>query len=335
MKLKNIVITKTPHRIGLIGGGTDIPAYYEINDGGVINFAINKFIYVTIKQHSHLYKEKYRLNYSRTEICNSISQIQNNIVRESLKYFAIDFPVYVETNSDIPSSSGMGSSSAFTVGLVNSITEFIGLNLSKMEIAEIACDIEINKVRSPIGKQDQYAAAFGGINHFSFKKNNSVVITPIKYNKLFKDAFIENSFILWTDIQRSANEVLIDQESKMHLLHSYYSELNECTNDFHELLQRKESSVEKKDLYDILNNAWSLKQKFSNKINTGKITEIINLIEKYTYHLKICGAGGGGFIYMNLNKIHSEQVKNLIKLNNFSTEKIDVCNRGTEVIYKG
>jgi D-glycero-alpha-D-manno-heptose-7-phosphate kinase len=333
MKLKEIVISKTPHRIGLIGGGTDLPSFYKKYGGNAINFAINKFIYVTVKRHSHLYNEKVRINYSRTEICESIEKIENNIVRECLKYFSIDFPIYVETNSDIPSSSGLGSSSAFTVGLVNAISELQNLNLSKSEIAEISCGIEIDKVGSPIGKQDQYAAAFGGINLFSFEKNNQVKISPIFNTKLFQTAFIENSYILWTNIQRSANEVLADQNSNFKKNIHYYKELKSLCLDLFEILNNQDKDTEIDEFYSILNKAWHLKQNLSSKITNMQLLQIIKKILPCASHLKIAGAGGGGFIYMNLNTYGKDNFKEVLSKYNF--EKLDICNRGTEIIYRG
>lgn len=333
MKLKEIVISKTPHRIGLIGGGTDMPSFYRNYGGNVINFAINKFIYVTVKRHSHLYNEKVRINYSRTEICESIDAIDNNIVRECLKYFSIDFPIYVETNSDIPSSSGLGSSSAFTVGLVNSISELLNLNLSRTEIAEISCEIEIDKVKSPIGKQDQYAAAFGGINLFSFEKNNLVKISPIINSKIFRSAFIENSYILWTNIQRSANVVLTDQNANLIKNIHHYKEINTLCLDFFQIINNQGKDSEIEDLYSILNKAWCLKQKLSSKITNKELLQIINNLSPSASHLKIAGAGGGGFIYINLNEFGRDNLKEALSKYNF--EKLDICNRGTEIIYRG
>ena len=329
MKNKNIVISKTPHRVGLIGGGTDLPLYFRENAGAVINFTIDKYIYVILKRHSTFYNEKFRINYSKTEITDNVNQIENNIVRETLKYFSIDFPIYIETNSDIPSSSGMGSSSAFCVGLINCISDLLYLNLSRLDIAEIACDIEINHVGSPIGKQDQYAASFGGINLFRFFKNGKVTIDPISKTPLFEKALINNGYLLWTNIQRDANSVLNRQNSLIKNKSMLYNQLTDLTESLYEIIYDKKLSVE--DIYILLRKAWEIKKNLSDTILNIKLNSVIDDITQISQHHKITGAGGGGFIYLNPFDANSEQFINLSK--KYSIEKFNLCTKGTEIIY--
>ena len=151
-----MIISKTPLRISYFGGGTDIPIFYTKNKfGSVLNSTINKFIYVTIKKQSKFFYEKYRLNYSKAELVNDVNKIKNPIIRESIKFLNIQDNIYISTISDIPSSTGLGSSSSFCVGLLNALHKFKGETISKHQLAEEACHIEVDLLKKPIGKQDQ------------------------------------------------------------------------------------------------------------------------------------------------------------------------------------
>ena len=161
-----VIVTRTPLRISFAGGGTDLPEFYEVEEGAVLSAAVDKYVYVTVKRHSELFNEPIRLNYSRTEQVNSIDEIENNIARECLKFLEIEPPIFISTVADMPASTGMGGSSAFAVGLLNALHAFRGERVTAGQLAEEACYIEMEVLKEPIGKQDQYAAAFGGLNLF-------------------------------------------------------------------------------------------------------------------------------------------------------------------------
>ena len=207
-KMKKIITTATPQRISFAGGGTDINYFYEKHGGLVLSTTIDKFIYVTVKVHNKLFKEKYRLSYSVTEHVNELDEIKNEIARESIRFLGIDEPLYISSTSDLPALSGLASSSCFAVGLLNALHELKDEQVSLAQIAEEACHIEINVLKKPIGKQDQYAAAFGGANLFTFNSDGSVLLAPVT-NPTFFNIF-ENSLLFYTEIQRSADEVLSD-----------------------------------------------------------------------------------------------------------------------------
>ena len=191
-----MIITRTPFRISLAGGGTDIRSYYKIEPGKVINMSIDKYLYVVVKKQLGVVEYKYRINWSTVEFCNKIEQIKHPIVREALKYFKIDFPIEITTFSDVPANTGLGSSSSFTVGLVYALSSFLGLKNSKYNIASTAANIEINLVkRFFIGKQDHFSSSYGGINVFSFYKNEIVNVEPIIYKNSTLSK-LENSLIL-------------------------------------------------------------------------------------------------------------------------------------------
>ena len=174
----NIVVTRTPLRISFAGGGTDLPEFYQVEEGAVLSTAVNKYVYVTVKRHSELFNEPIRLNYSRSEQVNTIAEIENNIARECLKFLKVEPPIYVSTVADMPASTGMGGSSAFAVGLLNALHAFRGERVTAGQLADEACHIEMEILGEPIGKQDQYAAAFGGLNLLRFGRDGRVTVEP-------------------------------------------------------------------------------------------------------------------------------------------------------------
>jgi D-glycero-alpha-D-manno-heptose-7-phosphate kinase len=209
---KKIVVTRTPLRISFFGGGTDISSFYKKYSGDIFSTTINKYIYVTVKEHGKIFSEKYRLNYSISERKKKINDIKNNIIKETIRHLKIHRPLYISSVGDLPSKSGLGSSSSFTVGLIKALYEFESKKISKKELAELACKIEIDILKNPIGKQDQYAAAFGGLNHIAFFKNSGVKVNYKKnYIKFIKKIF-DNSLLLYTGITRKASDILAAQK---------------------------------------------------------------------------------------------------------------------------
>src|SRR3954470_1595848 len=164
-----LIVTRTPLRVSFAGGGTDLAAFYERDYGAVVSTAIANYIYVTVKPHSRLFNEPVRLNYSKSEEVSQIDEIENDIARECLRFMGIEPPIYISTVGDHPASTGLGGSSAFTVGLLNALHAYKGERVTAGTLAEEASHIEIDVLGEPIGKQDQYAAAFGGLNFFVFK----------------------------------------------------------------------------------------------------------------------------------------------------------------------
>ena len=175
-----MIISKTPLRISFAGGGTDLRSFYSKNGfGAVFSTSIDKYIYVIIKSHSELYPEKIRLNYSDTEQVDNIDEIQNPIIRECLKFLNIDEHLYISTVADAPGSSGLGSSSTFCVGLLNALYTYKGDKVNRSKLAEEAAYIEVDVLKRPMGRQDHYAAALGGLNYIRFNADETLTIMPI------------------------------------------------------------------------------------------------------------------------------------------------------------
>jgi D-glycero-alpha-D-manno-heptose-7-phosphate kinase len=305
-----MVVTKTPLRISFFGGGTDIEYFYKKFGGDVFSTTINKYIYVTVKQHGEIFRQTYRLNYSESERKKKLSKIKNDIIRECLKVVKINRPVYISTVGDVPNSSGLGSSSSFTVGLLKALYEFESRKINKKDLAELACKIEINILKNYIGKQDQYAAAYGGLNHISFKKNSKIAVNKKNSYISFLKFLFKNSILLYTGVTRNASNILKSQKKKESI--EKLKIIKKLCNEF---LVIKKSNLTLKNFSKFLDDSWKIKSNLSNKTSNKKIDKIFALSRKYgAQGQKLLGAGGGGFFFLIIKEKEKKLfLKNLSK----------------------
>ena len=295
MKKINLVITKTPLRVSYLGGGTDINYFYKNYGGSVFNCAINKYVYVTVKRHSELYDEKFRLNYSKSENTGSINKIQNRIIKECLKITKITFPIYISTISDIPTGSGLGGSSSFTVGLLKGLYALQEKKITKKKLYNIACMIEIDILKEPIGKQDQIPAVYGGLNFTKFKKNGNIVKKSIDQKKIGRN-FFESSLLVWTKSTRSASKILQHQKKNININLNQLKQIKSNADFFFNIIEMKKK-INMKEFGSLVNDSWKQKKNLSNKITLKNINKIIkDSLKVGCYGAKLLGAGGGGFI---------------------------------------
>ena len=290
------VLSMAPLRISFVGGGTDISTFYRKTPGCVISAAINKYVYVHIKRHDPLFQERYRISYSETEHTQNRNDINNLIVRSCLELLEMDEPLQISTSADLPSNSGLGSSSSFAVALLNGLHKIRGEEVSLVQIAEEASRVEIEILKSPIGKQDQYAAAFGGLNFFEFHGNETVSIDPIYLPDIKPGNFFDNTLMIWTGLSRQANSILADQASRSEVNYEKLFELTKLTRTFRDTLINSPLNWPK--LGEIIYKGWELKQSFSTKIMTNDVKEIISALNNLDCSgYKLLGAGGGGFVF--------------------------------------
>ncbi len=207
-----MIISRTPFRISFAGGGSDLPAFYHREPGAVLSSAINKYMYIAI--HPYFYKGKSLIKYSKTEIVNSINEIQHPLIKQVLKDNDL-MGVDLNSIADIPSGTGLGSSSSFTVGLINAVRAYLGKATSGEKLGRMACEVEIDKVGSPIGKQDQYAAACGGLNFITFYRDESVNVEKIIMNPIKKKELESNLYMFFVGGEHSANAILKEQSQAM------------------------------------------------------------------------------------------------------------------------
>ncbi len=325
-----MIITKTPFRLSFVGGGTDLRSYYKRDFGSVLSCSIDKYLYIMVRKQIGFVEFKYRINWSKVEFCNHIEKIKHPIVREALKLFKFDFPIEISTFSDIPANAGLGSSSAFAVGLVSALSSLQGKKLNKHEIASLAAHLEINILKRPVGKQDHFASSYGDMNIIKFYKNETVKVQPIKPKKeLLKD--LEDKLLLfYTSQQRDAAKILKNQNSPSHKQIVILDKMKSQVLSLKEVLNGKRNI---KDFGIILKDSWILKKKISKSISSKKINDYFNLAMKAgAVGGKILGAGGGGFLLLYVDKINQKKVINaLSKLHrvNFKFEK-----KGTILSYQ-
>ncbi len=285
-----MVITQTPLRMSFFGGGTDLPDFYSRHRGAVLSTTIDKYIYIIVKPR---FDDLIVLNYSEREKVGKVEDIRHNIFREALRYAGVGCGVEITSIGDIPSSgSGLGSSSAFTVGLLGALFAYKGEAKGPKDLAEAACSIEIDILKEPIGKQDQYAASFGGFKRYRFARDGSVEVEPIPMGY---DAFLalqRSCLLYYTNVTRKASSVLSDQKSRI-------ATTTDSLRRLARLAESLDEAFEKGDIQTIgrkLDENWREKKKLSGKVSSGEIDAIYDRgLDAGAIGGKLLGAGGGGF----------------------------------------
>ncbi len=305
-----MIITRTPLRISFAGGGTDLPEFSEKYSGAVLSSAIDKYIYVTVKRHSEIFGEKYRLNYSETEHVDHLDQIKNAIARECIRLLDVKFPLYISTVADLPAYSGLGSSSSFAVGLLNALHAMKDERASAGQLAEEAAKIEIEILKRPIGRQDQYAAAFGGLNFISFNPGARVSIEPQHLANGKIDQLFKNIQMFWTGIIRDSSSVLTEQKNNIGGTIEYLKAMKEHASELRNMIQ-KDFSMEK--FSKLLDESWQLKCKLASGITNDQIENWYKKgIEAGAMGGKLCGAGGGGFLLFIVEPDQQARVRSVL-----------------------
>lgn len=306
-----MIISKTPVRISLFGGGTDYPEYFNYNDGCVLNFAIQYYSYVTVRSLHKFSKNNYFLSYKNIENVSSLNQIQHPSIKNCLKYLNFKTPVQIHYSGDLPAKSGLGSSSSFTVGLLNALYNFNKKKNSKKNLARDAIYIERELNKERVGFQDQIICSYGGIKKIKFSHYNDFKVKNINLsNKIIEE--IESSImIIFTNTERYADKILKEQiqNTKKKLINSQLRELKFITKKAINLVEK---NFDMNELAILLNESWRLKKNLSNKITTSSIDELYEYcLTKGAKAGKLLGAGGGGFLLLvgenntlnNLSKI--------------------------------
>jgi len=326
-----MIISRTPFRISFAGGGSDIESYYAISEGAVLSASINKYSYILIhKLFSSHYK--YSLKYSITENINSYSEISHPIFKEVLSNFEIKDSIEITSIADIPSGTGLASSSAFSASLISAINFLLDNKTNKKELAEKVCDLEINKLNEPIGKQDQYACVFGGLNFFTFSNSGGVKREKILLSNDEINYFDNNLMLFYTGLQRKTSSILSIQNSN---IKKKSIEFNNMQKSVELAYAMKDNLLFKNfDAFgENLHKAWTLKKTFSKSITNSNIDHYYNLaINNGALGGKISGAGGGGFlmIYCPIEK----QLKVREALSDLNELNFNFENLGNKIVTK-
>jgi len=328
-KFPRFVTTITPQRISFAGGGTDFPDFFLRHGGAVVSATINQFAYVTVKRHSKIFREQYRLSYSITEHVNEIDLIENDIARECLRLLNVDPPLFVSTASDLPLSSGLGSSSSFAVGLLLALHTLRGESVTAGQLAEEACHVEIDVLGKPIGKQDQYAVAFGGLNYYEFRKDGRVRVESLWHSQSSALSVFDSSLLFWTGIERRAEDILSEQKSNIPKRIDSLVKMTELAYRCRMSFLTSENLV--LDLAEIVNESWGQKRNFATTVSSEFLDDAVSrAIGAGALGSKLVGAGGGGFLYVLANK--SEQEKIGQALFDMSPVNFGYCPSGARVL---
>jgi D-glycero-alpha-D-manno-heptose-7-phosphate kinase len=286
-----VIITQTPLRIGLLGGGTDLPDYYRERGGRVLNCAIDKYIYVIVKQR---FDDEIYINYSKKEIVKRVEDIEHELVREAMLMTGVTGGVEITTLADIPSAgSGLGSSSSVTVGLLHALYAYQGQQVSAAELAERACTIEIERCGKPIGKQDQYIAAFGGIRDLRFGPGEEVTADELHLDPAYRRSLQRQILLFYTGITRSANTILAEQNANIKTTHAELDLLRDLAGQAVGLLSGGQVDA----LGPMVRESWEAKRKLACGVSNEEIDlAIARALSAGATGVKVTGAGGGGFL---------------------------------------
>lgn len=286
-----MIITQTPLRIGLIGGGTDLPGYYQEHGGRVLNCAIDKYIYVIVKQR---FDDDIYVNYSKKEIVSRAEDLEHELVREAMLMTGVMSGVEITTLADIPSAgSGLGSSSAVTVGLLHALFAYQGRQVSAEELAERACTIEIERCGKPIGKQDQYIAALGGIRDMRFGPGTNVVAEDIRLSAAERWALQHQIMLFYTGITRSADSILTEQNANIAATRPLLDLLRDLAGFAVDRLRGGDIDA----IGAAMRESWEAKRKLASGVSNGQVDiAVARALDAGASGAKLTGAGGGGFL---------------------------------------
>jgi len=306
-----MIISRTPLRMSFVGGGSDLPDFYRRHGGAVLSTAIDKYIYVNVNKK---FDDGIRIAYSKTEEVTSVDRIEHRLVREALKFLQLDGGLEITTIADIPSrGTGLGSSSSFAVGLLHALNAFRGRYVSSDQLGRDSCHVEIQLCGEPIGKQDQYAAAFGGFNLIEFKPDESVVVSPVICERATMQEIEASILVFYTGITRSASAVLRQQaedvasDARKQQVLARMAGLSYALRD--ELHRNNPAAAG-----EILHENWELKKSVSSAVSSGEIDEWYAAARRAgAVGGKILGAGGGGFLMLYAPKDAHEEIKSVLQ----------------------
>ena len=325
-----MIITRTPFRVSFAGGGSDLPSFYRRHEGCVLSMTINKYMYVSV--HPTFNRDETVVKYSRTEIVRDVRAIQHPIARQLLLDYGMD-GVEIVSTADVPSGTGLSTSSAYTVGLIHALSAFRGKLRSQERIAREACELEIEKLGEPIGKQDQYGTAVGGLKFIRFKSDDTVEVEPLIVSRKTLETLEENLLLFYTGMTHCAGEILQEQSRNVASEEQKYQNLVRMTQLAYEMRE----SVVTGDLDrfgQILNENWLLKRELASSISNDRIGKYYDLaMDSGALGGKLLGAGGGGFLLFYCPKERQKRLRSA--LSDLWELPFAMETSGTKIIYVG
>jgi D-glycero-alpha-D-manno-heptose-7-phosphate kinase len=325
-----MIISKTPFRISFFGGGTDYPVWYKQHNGAVLSTTINKYCYITCRELPPFFQHKFRIVYSKSENTPDIDSIQHPSVRETLKFLQVERGLEIHHDADLPARSGLGSSSSFTVGLLNAVYALNGQMRSKTQLAEEAIHIEQNLIKENVGSQDQVAAAFGGFNRFDFLKDGSFQAKPVIISREKLDFFQSHFLFFFTGINRFASKIAKEQIKNTPEKSKQLDRMYDMVDESLSIIQDFENNSDK--FGQLLHDAWQLKRELSSQITNPQIDKMYDTaMQAGALGGKLVGAGGGGFILFYVKPEKQAKVRESLK--NLLYVPIEFENTGSQIIF--
>jgi D-glycero-alpha-D-manno-heptose-7-phosphate kinase len=321
-----MIISQTPYRVSFAGGGTDLPAFYEREPGAVLSVGFNQHMYVTV---SPRFEASTRVAYTKTEIADSIDDIQHTIAREALRMTGLGRHLEITTIGDVPAGTGLGSSSSLAVGLLNALYAYRGQVSSPHKLAEEACRIEIDILKKPIGRQDQYAAAFGGLNYVRFNSDHSVDVEPVPHKPETLNEIERRALLLYTQQQRDADVILQKQSQGTA---DRFTVLRQMRDLAAEMRQTVSGRGDVDEFARLLHEGWLLKRSLGFGIATAQIDDWYEAARSAgAQGGKLLGAGGGGFLLLLAPPERHEAIRE--KLGRPRELPFAIDRRGSRIIF--
>lgn len=325
-----MIISRTPFRISFFGGGTDYPVWYKEHGGRVLATSINKYCYITLRYLPPFFNYKYRIVYSKQEIVKNISEIQHPSVRETLRFMNWDRGVEIHHDADLPARTGLGSSSAFTVGLLNALYALKGKMVTKRQLALEAIHIEQDRIKENVGSQDQATAAFGGFNRIEFGGQQHIQVKSITLNAEKIQLFQDHLMLFFTGFARTASKIAGEQIKKTPEKKSELKRMAEIVDEAISILNGNSSDIT--DFGRLIHETWMIKRSLTNKVTTPYIDKIYETaIKAGALGGKLLGAGGGGFTLFFVKPESQPKVKEKLKELLYVPFKFE--NLGSQIIY--
>lgn len=292
-----MILVRTPFRLPLGGGGTDLPAYYQKFGGYLVTAAINKYMFISINQPALVDRIKVKYSKSESVGLGELDKIQHDIARETLRYLGLNQPIEITSTADLSAGTGMGSSGSYTVGLLNGLNIMLRRHISVHELADEACKVEMELAKKPVGKQDQFAAAFGGIKVLEIDQAGAVKVSKLELDHEIVNELENRLMMFYTHVERDASEILAEQGKKV------TADESAATNSMHRIKEigvQSGEALQKGDVTafgKLMHEHWAEKKKISSKMSMKKIDEYYDTAMKCgALGGKIMGAGGGGFM---------------------------------------
>lgn len=323
-----MIISRTPLRVSLFGGGSDLKVFYDKTPGLVLSTAITQYIYITVNQK---FDDLIRISYSKTEIVDSVDKIEHNIIREALRIVGIEKGIEIVYMGDVPLGSagtGLGSSSALAVGVLNALYAYLGKHVDAETLAQQSCQIEINILKNPMGKQDQYASAYGGLNTIQFNADESVFVDPVIFTEQTKMNLQSKFLMFYTGLERLSSSILGSQQSNISNNFQQISEVVSLAKEGIRALRNNETAM----IGTLLHQSWLLKKQFAESVSNPLLDQIYQAaLGAGASGGKLLGAGGGGFFLFYCEPEYQEAVRTAMR--GLRETKFRFEPQGSKIIY--